>query len=35
MEESGDIYYALVVAAVALLAFIDGAIIFTRVRRKR
>jgi len=35
MEESGDIYYALVVAAVALLAFIDGAIIFTRGRRKR
>jgi hypothetical protein len=35
IEESGDIYYGLVVAAVALLAFIDGGIIFTRVRRKR
>lgn len=35
MDESGDMYYVLVVAAVALLAFTDAAVIFTRVRRKR
>ena len=35
MEESGDMYYGLVVAAVALLALTDATVIFTRVRRKR